>query len=362
MSNRLHQKHHRSNHHSLRPTTVDPKFPDAGYDPIASFNSPFEGEFFSKGNILTTETLSAGKDIHSSVNMTVGNKLTVGYDISANQNIFIERDANIKRNLGVGGNLNVDGETTNLNTAVYITSSVEIQNKHSTKPSFTIKQTGQGEIANFFKNDVSVFFVDGSDSRFGHIGLNATNPSERLTVVGNVTASGNIYSDSMFANLVNVRTLTSENINALEVNALNNIRAEQFIGNSFIGNSFVTTQPTLLVFDTVSVQASSITTLPFTGNDLELSASDSTTITKFVSGLKGACYTLTNISTAVITISSSPFVYIRSVNPVVDGCITWKSRCITWRTKPDIINSYIKLPPNFSCSLRCNSDNMVSVW
>jgi hypothetical protein len=51
--NRFHSKYHRSNHHTLTNTTN----PDAGHDPIASNEYPFQGDFVVNGlikNILFT--------------------------------------------------------------------------------------------------------------------------------------------------------------------------------------------------------------------------------------------------------------------------------------------------------------------
>ena len=45
MSNRFHNKFHRENHHSDPSTNR----PDSSYDPIASYESPFKGEFYSEG-------------------------------------------------------------------------------------------------------------------------------------------------------------------------------------------------------------------------------------------------------------------------------------------------------------------------
>ena len=66
MSSRFHQKYHRYNHHSVTPGSGDTvAYPDEGYDPIASFTSPFKGEFFSVGDIVTTKLLSSEQGIQT---------------------------------------------------------------------------------------------------------------------------------------------------------------------------------------------------------------------------------------------------------------------------------------------------------
>lgn len=54
MSNRFHSKYHRHNHHTIN--TEDPRYPDAGHDPIASPDSPFLGDFVMLGTLSATGT------------------------------------------------------------------------------------------------------------------------------------------------------------------------------------------------------------------------------------------------------------------------------------------------------------------
>lgn len=49
MSSRFHNKYHRHNHHSR--TEGDPRYPDAGHDPIASPDFPFLGPFHLLGTL-----------------------------------------------------------------------------------------------------------------------------------------------------------------------------------------------------------------------------------------------------------------------------------------------------------------------
>jgi hypothetical protein len=49
MSSRLHNKWHRHNHHTK--STPDPALPDSGHDPIASPDSPFQGDFVLNGSL-----------------------------------------------------------------------------------------------------------------------------------------------------------------------------------------------------------------------------------------------------------------------------------------------------------------------
>jgi hypothetical protein len=52
--NRFHSKFHRKNHH----TNTDPYNPDAGHDPIASPDAPFQGVFCVNGNLSASGNLT----------------------------------------------------------------------------------------------------------------------------------------------------------------------------------------------------------------------------------------------------------------------------------------------------------------
>jgi len=52
MSSRFHNKWHRHNHHTAR--SNDPRYPDSSYDPIASPDAPFQGDFVVQGVLSAT--------------------------------------------------------------------------------------------------------------------------------------------------------------------------------------------------------------------------------------------------------------------------------------------------------------------
>ena len=68
MSSRFHNKYHRHNHHTL--AINDPRYPDATHDPIASPDSPFQGDFVLNG------TLSADNIAFANASVTPGETLT----------------------------------------------------------------------------------------------------------------------------------------------------------------------------------------------------------------------------------------------------------------------------------------------
>lgn len=56
MSSRFHNKFHRHNHHTT--PINDPRYPDAAHDPIASPDSPFQGDFVLQGSLSASGTIT----------------------------------------------------------------------------------------------------------------------------------------------------------------------------------------------------------------------------------------------------------------------------------------------------------------
>jgi alpha-tubulin suppressor-like RCC1 family protein len=85
MSNRFHSKWHRTNHHTYTSDTN----PDAGYDPIASPDSPFQGDFVVSGAITATAPNSAfaGSFNSNNTGITVNGGQIGGYFRSPNNGI-----------------------------------------------------------------------------------------------------------------------------------------------------------------------------------------------------------------------------------------------------------------------------------
>jgi hypothetical protein len=172
MSNRFHNKYHRENHHSTR-TARNNMIVDATYDPIASYEQPFQGEFFSEGEVVTTQYLSAGGFVYA-------------------QDGLIYNDLEVKNDLLVRGDFQVLGNTSQLDTKVYATSAVSITNMGS-GPALIVNQTGNQIVANFLDDGTSALMIDGRNATGGYIGINTTQPTHRLTVNGDIKSTNIIY-------------------------------------------------------------------------------------------------------------------------------------------------------------------------
>lgn len=121
MSNRFHNKFHKHNHHT-RPTDRDGLYPDSAYDPIASPDSPFQGEFYVDGDITSLSSLNIGKnaDITHSLTATdafLRNNLNVAKEVSVGEkltspflsgtDLYVSNDATIAHNSYVLGNQHI---------------------------------------------------------------------------------------------------------------------------------------------------------------------------------------------------------------------------------------------------------------
>jgi hypothetical protein len=167
---------------------------------------------------------------------------------------------------------------------------------------------------------------------------------QKIGMILYVQETGSYYT------LTSIGPLSSGNYTGFNISLTNALTANSlYINGPVFAQSFIPIQPSLLVFDTVAVSALPNTVLSLSGNDVELYTTQNVIISSFNNVVKGALYTLTNQSTAVITISSSPFVYVRNGT-------SWSSNTFS------LTGSYLDLLPNMSCSLRGNSGNVVSVW
>jgi hypothetical protein len=179
MSNRFHNKFHRQNHHSRR-TTKNESYTDATYDPIASFEVPFQGEFYSEGNILTTENLSAQKDVFA-------------------ENATIKNDLTVANNVVIQGTLNALGSASFVNTVFTTTSSISVVNLGEGPALYVFQAAGPYGVASFYDGDgIEVLHVGNAQpSGLGRVGINTGEPNVELTVNGSISATGTIYADSI---------------------------------------------------------------------------------------------------------------------------------------------------------------------
>jgi hypothetical protein len=140
--------------------------------------------------------------------VNIEKSLSVTENVSAN-NYFINgglvidsnRDATFNHvtaegNLTVTGNLSVLGDFTQIDTQVTSTSAFSITNT-GTGPALTVTQTGENAIAAFYDDSDIALYIAGTTGNAGFVGIGTSTPNEKLTVVGNVSAQGDIFVDTV---------------------------------------------------------------------------------------------------------------------------------------------------------------------
>lgn len=160
--------------------------------------------------------------------------------------LFVSSGMSVQGDTTIQGNLSVLGDLTYIDTTVSVTSALSVIN-NGTGPAFYAEQSGVGEpIAIFKDTEGGQTVIDDG----GNVGIGTSDPAEKLTVNGNISANGNlsagdIYGDSLTVsgnvNGTNIETLTN-NVSALYSYLVGNFSSNQITTATDI-NDFVTNYP-----------------------------------------------------------------------------------------------------------------------
>ena len=152
-----HNKFHNYTHYNSSPAENE----EVSLDSIASNESPFQGEFYSVGSLITTESLSARLDIFS-------------------------EEAYIENGLAILGNSSDLGCCIVAASALHITNSGE-------GPALTVNHRGNESGVSFFNENTQILTIGQEISAERCIGLNTSTPNEHLTVSGNIYSQESVF-------------------------------------------------------------------------------------------------------------------------------------------------------------------------
>ena len=145
---------------------------------------------------VTTNTLTVNDSVSAP-------KISIGGQSLGNYTLAVSGDAYIN------GNLTLAGSASFRNTTYTTTSAISVTNT-GTGPALEVNQTGDQAIAAFYDDSNIALYIDGHTSRAGNVGIGTSTPDYKLTVVGNISASGRIYSSYTINKFVSTFGNTSD--------------------------------------------------------------------------------------------------------------------------------------------------------
>jgi hypothetical protein len=141
-------------------------------------------------NVSLYNSITAVSGITSDT-LVVNNGATAG-TLSINGQALNGYELAVGGDAYIAGNLNVAGSAIFHNTEYTTTSSISVTN-NGTGPALVVNQAGEEAIAAFYDDNNIALYIDGTSSHAGYVGVGTSNPNVKLTVVGDISASGIIY-------------------------------------------------------------------------------------------------------------------------------------------------------------------------
>ena len=156
--------------------------------------------------------------------------------MSVNNNLSVDETI-ICKNIEINGDLRILGEVNTIDTNVMLTERFAISND-GTGPALEVIQYGNTDIAHFYDDDkLSMIIKDG-----GNIGINTSNPIEKLHIEGNTYISSNLIvknnlsiGDVIYTS--NISNENSINIYGSNVNIKNKLNVTEF--KTYIDNELL---------------------------------------------------------------------------------------------------------------------------
>jgi hypothetical protein len=180
---------------------------DAGGNKITNLAAPtLSGDATTKqyvddvSNTSSTATDNLSTEVYNTfVKLTDDRAVDLNGGLDVTGGVLVDTldttgDASIGGHLTVTGNLSVLGTQTVVNTETINISGTSTQIdvvNNGTATGVTVNQTGDQNVAEFYDDgNISLAIIDG-----GNVGIGTLTPNEKLTVTGNISATGTIYSD-----------------------------------------------------------------------------------------------------------------------------------------------------------------------
>jgi hypothetical protein len=106
----------------------------------------------------------------------------------------------VQGNLTVYGDLSSTGTSYFANTIYSTTSALSVINVGNTGPALYVANNGSGDLASFYDLDTNteVFHIGGANGSFPNIGVKTSTPNKDLTVNGEISAYGSIWTSGDF--------------------------------------------------------------------------------------------------------------------------------------------------------------------
>ena len=269
---------------------------------IVGVNLSAFGDVTLGDNASDTVTINAGP-VNLPNATAAADALTLGGDVN-----LYRSSANVLRtddSLSVGGdatitgNLSVIGDFTYLNTLVSVTSALSVVNS-GTGPALYVEQTGINPIAQFVDRDGGTVTI--SDT--GSVGIGTplgAIPTEKLTVTGNISASGTLKLGSLVAGTTN--SVVIEDNGELKDRAIN--PSVWDTSAPFISGSSTRTTNTVPKFSSSTGITNS--TITDNGNDVTIASNVVVTDTHRIEQYSGSInFTETGVFTGSLTTAGNP--------------------------------------------------------
>lgn len=137
---------------------------------------------------IRTNTLTVDASA-SAGSLSINGQALNGYELAVNGDAYF------------AGNLTVAGSASFKNTEYTTTSAISVTNA-GTGPAVVVTQTGQQAIAAFYDDTNIALYIDGTTAKPGYVGIGTSDPNVKLTVVGDISATGNIYGSNTLSKFV----------------------------------------------------------------------------------------------------------------------------------------------------------------